>query len=125
MRGADRAYFCGGEAFRVLVEARQYVETRSANAVTKSVVKTLAACIVGLSLTFSPALSVAAVERPTAEVECKAAGMRWVQQTGKCKQVKRVAGRLSTAKKVLGLIGLGCAVVGLVLLFGWREPERG
>ena len=52
--------------------------------------------------------------------------MRWVQQTGKCKQVKRVAGkRLSTAEKVLGLIGLGCAVVGLVLLFGSREPERG
>ena len=31
----------------------------------------------------------------------------------------------SCVRKVLGLIGLGCAVVGLVLLFGWREPERG
>ena len=118
--------FSGGSSVLRTREARQYVETRSVNAVTKSVVKTLAACIVGLSLTFSPALPAAAVERPTAEVECKAAGMRWVQQTGKCKQVKQVSGRrLSTAKKVLGLIGLGCAVLALVLLFGWREPERG
>ena len=93
---------------------------------TKTVVKMIAACIVGLSLTFSLVLPATAVDRPTTEVECQAAGMRWVQQTGKCKQVKQVAGRrLSAAEKVLGLIGLGCAVVGLALLFGSREPERG
>jgi hypothetical protein len=52
--------------------------------------------------------------------------MRWVQQTGKCKQVKQVTGkRFSTAEKVLGLIGLGCVVVGLSLLFGSKESERG
>ena len=93
---------------------------------TKSVVKIIAACIVGLSLNFSVIVPATAVERPTTELECQAAGMRWVQQTGKCKQVKQVAGwRLSVAEKVLGLIGLGCAVVGLALLFGSREPERG
>jgi hypothetical protein len=49
-----------------------------------------------------------------------------VQQTGKCKQVKQVTGkRFFTAEKVLGLIGLGCVVVGLSLLFGSKESERG
>jgi hypothetical protein len=87
-------------------------------------VKIFAACMMGLNLTFSLALPATALERPTTEVECQAAGMRWVQQTGKCKQ--QVTGRrLATPEKVLGLIGLGCAVMGLALLLGSREPERG
>jgi hypothetical protein len=89
---------------------------------TKTVVKIIAACM-GLSFTFSMVLPVTAVERPTTEVECQAAGMRWVQKSGKCKQVKERG--LSVTERVLGLIGLACAGVGLALLFGSREPEGG
>ena len=90
---------------------------------SRNVVKIIAACIVALSLTSFLVFPATAV-RPSTEVECQAAGMRWVQQTGKCKQVKQVTGkRLSTAEKVLGLIGLGCVVVGLSLLFGSRDRK--
>ena len=90
---------------------------------TKTVVKMIAICLMGLSLTFALVLPATAVERPTTEVECRAAGMRWVQEAAKCKWG---GGRsLSVADKVLGLIGLACAVVGLALLLGSREPERG
>ena len=60
---------------------------------SKNVVKIIAACIVALSLTSFLVLPATAVlERPSTEVECRAAGMRWVQQTGKCRQVKQITG---------------------------------
>jgi type IV secretory pathway VirB2 component (pilin) len=89
---------------------------------TKNVVKMIAACLMGLSLTISLVLPATAVERPTTEVACQAAGMKWVQQKGKCKQVKER--RLSVVEKVVGLIGLACAALGLALLFGSREGFR-
>ena len=85
--------------------------------------KTIAACLVGLSLTLFLVLPTIAAERPTTQVECQSAGMRWVERAGKCKN--RVAKqKLSSTEKVIGLIGLGCVVVGLVLLFGTTKQER-
>ena len=92
--------------------------------VTMSIAKTIAACLVVLSLTLSLVLPAIAAERPTTEGECQAADMRWVQKAGKCKN--RVAKqKLSVAEKTIGLIGLACTVMGLALLIGSREPERG
>ena len=90
--------------------------------VMMSIAKTIAACLVVLSLTLSLVLPAIAAERPTTEGECQAADMRWVQKAGKCKN--RVAKqKLSIAEKTIGLIGLACTVMGLAFLIGSREPR--
>jgi hypothetical protein len=94
------------------------------NGMGRPVVKTIAACIVSLGLTIFLVPPALAVDSPTTEVACQEAGMRWLQKTGRCKQVTQNR-KLGVAEKIVGLIGLACCIVGLALLLGSREARRG
>jgi hypothetical protein len=54
-------------------------------------------------------------DRPETELECHLAGMRWVLQTGECRSGIGKT-QLSAIERIIGVIGLACAVGGLCLL---------
>jgi hypothetical protein len=102
-------------------------------------VKTVSGILVALCLLgpfFAPALAInvpiaeaapaLAVDVPATQADCNKAGMRWQQKTSTCKpRGMGVAGKhLSALKKVLGLIGLGCVLIGLYQLWARNESAE-
>jgi hypothetical protein len=80
--------------------------------------------ILALTLSGPVLASSRAAAIPTTEAACKEAGMKWKGRTGECKP--RSAGKpLSPIKKVIGVIGLGCGVIALYLLWGRRDAADG
>jgi hypothetical protein len=85
------------------------------------------AFIVALALASVSATPLVAAEMPTTQVDCEKAGLRWKEKASKCRPL-REEGTLPTLPKevrnVLGVIGLGCAVAGLIFLYrDWRTPR--
>ena len=81
------------------------------------------ACALLVAINLSPVLvgpistPVFAADRPTTEADCEKAEMIWKKQEGKCAKIS--GNSLSPTLKVVGLIGFGCAISGLLLL--WLE----
>jgi hypothetical protein len=86
--------------------------------------KILVVFILALTLSGPVLASSLAAGLPTTEAECKEAGMKWEEQSSKCKP-RNVGKPLSPTKKVIGLIGLGCGVIALYLLWGRRDAADG
>ena len=85
------------------------------------------AFIVALGLASALATPVMAAEMPTTQADCEKAGMRWKEKASKCRPL-REEGITPTLPKevrnVLGMIGLGCTVAGLIVLYrDWRTPR--
>ena len=85
------------------------------------------AFIVALALASVSATPLVAVQMPTTQVDCEKAGLRWKEKASKCRPL-REEGTLPPLPKevrnVLGVIGLGCAVAGLIFLYrDWRTPR--
>ena len=78
----------------------------------------LFAAIIALSLAGAIITPAIAAKYPMTQADCEKAGLKWRKVDHKCKPYVRVV-NLSPADRILGLIGLGSAVVGLILL--WRD----
>jgi hypothetical protein len=65
--------------------------------------------IVALNLAGQFIASACATQVPKTQAECEQAGMHWKPEADKCKPTHP----LSPFKKIIALIGLGCALVGL------------
>ena len=83
--------------------------------------------IVALALASVSATPLVAAEMPTTQADCEKAGMRWKEKASKCRPL-REEGILPNVPKevrnVLGVIGLGCTVAGLLVLYrDWRTPR--
>ena len=75
----------------------------------------LFAAIIALGLagaTITPAI---ATKYPITQADCEKAGLKWRKSDHKCKPYVRVV-KWSPAKRLWGFIGLGSAVVGLILV---------
>ena len=77
----------------------------------------LFAAIIALSLAGAIITPAIATKYPMTQADCEKAGLRWKKEAHKCKPFVPVVS-LNPAERILGLIGLGSAVVGLILL--WR-----
>jgi hypothetical protein len=78
----------------------------------KRISRMIMASMVVLSLAGPLMAPAFAAAPPTTQAECEKAGMRWKEKASKCRSMP---GRsLSTAQKIVGLLGLMCA---LILLF--------
>jgi len=77
----------------------------------------IALCVLGF---FAVPASIA--KSPTNEADCKNAGKIWLNERQKCVPIRISERPRSTARTVLGLVGLGCALGGLILL--WREATK-
>jgi len=65
-----------------------------------------------------------AAAMPTTEAACKDAGMKWKERAGKCKP-KNTGRPLSPTKKIVGLIGLGCGLIALYVLWSPNSLTNG
>ena len=70
----------------------------------------IALCVLGF---FAVPASIA--KSPTNEADCKNAGKIWLNERQKCVPIRISERPRSTARTVLGLVGLGCALGGLIL----------
>ena len=83
----------------------------------------LFAAIIALSLAGAIITPAIAAKYPMTQADCEKAGLKWKKEEHKCKPYVRVVNR-SRAKRILALIGLGSAVVGLIVLYrDWRTPR--
>jgi len=81
----------------------------------------LPALIVAVGFVAATATPVVAVDVPTTKVECERAGMIWKQKANKCRP-EDTHTLATSVRNVLGVIGVGCAVAGVVILLGaWRR----
>jgi hypothetical protein len=85
------------------------------------------ALIVALGLASALATPMVAAEMPTTQADCEKAGMRWKDKPSKCRPLREEEGIHPTLPKevrnVLGMIGLGCTLLGLIVMYReWREP---
>ena len=83
------------------------------------------ALIVALGLASALATPVVAAETPTTQADCEKAGMRWKEKASECRPLRK-QGILPTlfkaVRNVLAMLGLGCALLGLIVLYReWRE----
>ena len=75
----------------------------------------LFAAIIALSLAGAIITPAIATKYPMTQADCEKAGLKWRKSDHKCKPYVRVV-KWSPAKRLWGFIGLGSAVVGLVLV---------
>jgi len=100
--------------------------------------------IITLGLAAAPAIPVIAAEVPTTKAECEQVGMRWKEKVStcvpttkaECEQVgmrwKERANKCfplheshTLSYYVLGVIGLGCALAGFIIVCGeWRRSAK-
>jgi len=79
--------------------------------------------LVALALASVSATPLVAAEMPTTQADCEKAGMLWKEKASKCRPL-REEGTLPTLPNVLGVIGLGCTVAGVIVLYrDWRTPR--
>ena len=76
----------------------------------------LFATIIALNLAGAIITPAIAAEYPKTKADCENAGLKWKEEAHKCRPLVR---DWSPAKRLWGWIGLGSAVVGLVLV--WRD----
>ena len=83
----------------------------------------LFATIIALSLAGAIVTPAIAAEYPMTKADCEKAGLKWKEEKHKCKPSVRVV-NWSPAKRLWAWIGLGSAVVGLIVLYrDWRTPR--
>jgi hypothetical protein len=78
------------------------------------------ALIIALNLAASFAMPVVAAEIPTTKADCEQAGMKWKEwaPNEKCRfPVRREPTLPAPVRNVLGIIGLGSALLGLIILY--------
>ena len=68
------------------------------------------------------AVPVAIAMSPTNEADCNKVGKIWLNQSQRCVPIQISEHSSSTTRTVLGLVGRGCALGGLVLL--WHEATK-
>ena len=85
------------------------------------------ASIISLNLAVAFAIPVVAPEIPTTKADCKQAGMKWKEWAyqDKCRfAVDRARKLPAPVRNVLGIIGLGSALLGLTILYQeWRSAS--
>jgi len=70
-----------------------------------------------------PPKPLVAAEIPTTKADCEQAGMHWKEQANECRSAA-VGKPMLPARTVLGIIGIGSALLGLILLYReWRDRE--
>jgi len=71
-----------------------------------------------------PPRPLVAAEIPTTKAECEQAEMRWDEQANKCRPAFGKPMLPAPVRHVLGIIGMGSALLGLILLYReWRDQE--
>jgi hypothetical protein len=75
----------------------------------------LFAAIIALGLAGAIITPAIATKYPITQTDCEKAGLKWRKSDHKCKPYVRVV-KWSPAKRLWGFIGLGSAVVGLILV---------